>query len=77
MEYFKESYPTINVDQILSSKPTLLFIIRPPNPLEFLSAAHGVRTVDNLRIYCGIDDPEKLEARKHSLTFISPPNLTS
>jgi len=28
---------------------------------EILSSAHGVRTVDNLRIHCGITDPEELE----------------
>ncbi|KAL4249102.1 HAD-like Sugar Phosphate Phosphatase [Abortiporus biennis] len=28
---------------------------------NILSSAHGVRTVDNLRIYCGITDPEELE----------------
>ncbi|KAJ6539536.1 HAD-like domain-containing protein [Mycena capillaripes] len=28
---------------------------------EILSSSHGVRTVDNLRIHCGITDPEKLE----------------
>lgn len=28
---------------------------------QILSSAHGVRTVDNLRIYCGITDPEELE----------------
>ncbi|PSR93717.1 hypothetical protein PHLCEN_2v4612 [Hermanssonia centrifuga] len=26
-----------------------------------LVAAHGVRTVENLRIYCGVEDPEELE----------------
>ncbi|KAJ7240335.1 HAD-like domain-containing protein [Mycena haematopus] len=28
---------------------------------EILSSSHGVRTVDNLRIHCGITDPEELE----------------
>ncbi|KAF8076583.1 HAD-like domain-containing protein [Lyophyllum atratum] len=28
---------------------------------NILSSAHGVRTVDNLRKYCGIEDPEELE----------------
>ncbi|KAJ7180296.1 HAD-like domain-containing protein [Mycena crocata] len=28
---------------------------------EILSSAHGVRTVDNLRIHCGITDPDELE----------------
>ncbi|KAI0065826.1 phosphatase [Artomyces pyxidatus] len=28
---------------------------------DILSSSHGVRTVDNLRKHCGIDDPEELE----------------
>ncbi|KAJ7683974.1 phosphatase [Mycena rosella] len=28
---------------------------------EILSSAHGVRTVENLRIHCGITDPDELE----------------
>ncbi|KAI0787051.1 phosphatase [Irpex lacteus] len=28
---------------------------------EILSSSHGVRTVENLRIHCGIQDPEELE----------------
>ncbi|PBL02317.1 HAD-like protein [Armillaria gallica] len=28
---------------------------------EVLSSAHGVRTVDNLRIHCGVTDPDELE----------------
>ncbi|KAF9464369.1 HAD-like domain-containing protein [Collybia nuda] len=28
---------------------------------NILSSAHGVRTVDNLRKYCGVEDPEELE----------------
>ncbi|GBE80026.1 predicted protein [Sparassis crispa] len=39
---FAESYPGINVHEILSS-------------------SHGVRTVDNLRIHCGVEDPEELQ----------------
>ncbi|KAJ3972560.1 HAD-like domain-containing protein [Lentinula raphanica] len=42
-ELFKQKYPEINVEDVLSS-------------------AHGVRTVDNLRKYCGIQDPEKLQS---------------
>ncbi|KAJ2916456.1 hypothetical protein MD484_g4021, partial [Candolleomyces efflorescens] len=34
---------------------------------DILSSAHGVRTVDNLRNYCGIQDPELLE--KEALRF--------
>lgn len=32
-------------------------------PLVTSVASHGVRTVDNLRIYCGITDPDELEVR--------------
>ncbi|PFH51361.1 hypothetical protein AMATHDRAFT_74925 [Amanita thiersii Skay4041] len=39
---FKETYPHIDVQNILSS-------------------SHGVRTVDNLRKFCEIEDPVKLE----------------
>ncbi|KAH9942582.1 phosphatase [Amylocystis lapponica] len=28
---------------------------------EVLSSSHGVRTVENLRIHCGIEDPDELE----------------
>ncbi|PPQ65959.1 hypothetical protein CVT26_010721 [Gymnopilus dilepis] len=42
-ELFRQSYPTIDVQDILSS-------------------SHGVRTVDNLKKHCGIEDPEILEA---------------
>ncbi|KAK7060469.1 DL-glycerol-3-phosphatase [Paramarasmius palmivorus] len=28
---------------------------------DILSSSHGVRTVENLKIYCGVDDPEELE----------------
>ena len=28
-----------------------------------VQASHGVRTVENLRKYCGITDPEELEVR--------------
>ncbi|KAJ7590890.1 HAD-like domain-containing protein [Mycena floridula] len=39
---FKETYPDIDVHNILSS-------------------AHGVRTIDNLRKYCNLTDPDELE----------------
>jgi len=41
-EAFKEKYPQLDVDAVLSS-------------------SHGVRTVENLRIHCGIEDPEEQE----------------
>jgi len=37
-----------------------------------LVAAHGVRTVDNLKNYCKVEDPELLEVRCY--TFFSAQN---
>ncbi|KAJ4478321.1 phosphatase [Lentinula aciculospora] len=53
-ELFKQKYPDINVEDILSS-------------------AHGVRTVDNLRKYCGIEDPEELtsEALRFEMAIVT------
>ncbi|KAF8351586.1 HAD-like domain-containing protein [Amanita rubescens] len=50
---FAESYPNIDVHDILSS-------------------SHGVRTVDNLKKYCGIQDPQKLEeeAKRFELAIV-------
>ncbi|KAE9410141.1 HAD-like protein [Gymnopus androsaceus JB14] len=41
-----------------------LFKVKYPNinVEDILSSAHGVRTVDNLRNYCGIQDPQELES---------------
>ncbi|KAF9076852.1 HAD-like domain-containing protein [Rhodocollybia butyracea] len=44
-ELFKQKYPNINVENILSS-------------------SHGVRTVDNLKKYCGVED-DALAAEAH------------
>ncbi|KAK1231801.1 DL-glycerol-3-phosphatase [Marasmius sp. AFHP31] len=41
-EVFKQKYPHINVQDILS-------------------CSHGVRTVENLKHFCGIEDPDELE----------------
>ncbi|KAJ4497781.1 HAD-like domain-containing protein [Lentinula lateritia] len=53
-ELFKEKYPDINIEDILSS-------------------AHGVRTVDNLRKYCGIEDPQELtsEASRFEMAIVT------
>ncbi|KAF5388056.1 hypothetical protein D9615_000562 [Tricholomella constricta] len=48
-ELFRQTYPGIDVENILSCKS------------YSLSASHGVRTVDNLRNHCGIQGPEELE----------------
>ncbi|KAH8981027.1 phosphatase [Lactarius akahatsu] len=41
-ELFAETYPTINVQEILKN-------------------THGVRTVETVKMFCGVTDPEKLE----------------
>jgi len=53
-ELFQESYPTIDINYMLSS-------------------FHGVRTVDNLRNHCGIQDPEilKQEAERFEKAIVS------
>ncbi|KAF8742452.1 hypothetical protein AX14_004320 [Amanita brunnescens Koide BX004] len=39
---------------------------------EILNSSHGVRTIDNLKKYCGIQDPEKLEeeAKRFELAIV-------
>jgi hypothetical protein len=58
---FQESYPTIDLNHILSCKH--LISLSPMCYFLFLSdtASHGVRTVENLRNHCGIQDPEILK----------------
>jgi len=58
---FSKSYPGIDVDSILSC--TLHPFFSKDSSHWRHIAAHGVRTVDNLRKYCGIDDPVLLEVR--------------
>ena len=59
-EIFRQSYPHIDVKSILSCE---IFILdHLCRNLDFFStASHGVRTIDNLRTYLGIEDPEILE----------------
>lgn len=33
-------------------------------------ASHGVRTVENLRIHCGIEDPDELEVCVLSIRYL-------
>lgn len=35
-----------------------------------LAAAHGVRTAENLRRVCGIEDPDELEVRTTAVTSV-------
>jgi hypothetical protein len=67
-EVFAESYPHIDVKEILSCEfppryHRLIYAVCP--------ASHGVRTVDNLRRFCGIDDPGLLEVDDILLTFLA------
>ncbi|KAH9053300.1 phosphatase [Lactarius vividus] len=47
-ELFAETYPTINVQEILKN-------------------THGVRTIETVRMFCGVTDPEKLEVTSPAL----------
>lgn len=58
---FRESYPHIDVDKILSSMKILSLL---GSNLTSNIASHGVRTVDNLKIHCGIIDLALLEVRR-------------
>ena len=65
---FAVTYPHLNVQEILSSMSLLFFsscheqIVNPMPPTK-LEASHGIRTIDNLRKHCGIQDPLELEVR--------------
>ena len=61
---FQETYPTIDVNHILGCKHLYLQHTTQAVVL-FLkvsdTASHGVRTIENLRNHCGIQDPEILK----------------
>lgn len=57
---FANAYPGIDVHEILSSQYyQFIWISRIAEALVI--ASHGVRTVENLRVHCGITDPDLLE----------------
>lgn len=60
-ELFAEKYPGLDVTQVLSCKWHQLLYRRLA--LTPSTASHGVRTVENLRIHCGVTDPDELEVR--------------
>lgn len=74
-ESFKEKYPDLDVTHVLSgecdssSKRCYILI-----HLFKTTVSHGVRTVENLRRYCGVEDPEELEVSTHVslVTLLSP-----
>ena len=63
---FREAYPHIDVHDILSCA-------EPLSPYEanliYKIASHGVRTVDNLKRHCGINDPAMLEVHPALVLF--------
>jgi len=58
-ETFQESYPDIDINKILKCQWALA-IYQAAN-LFCTPASHGIRTVDNLREHCRIQDPDILE----------------
>jgi hypothetical protein len=64
-ELFAETYPTINVKYILESAYSHRF--HPVSQLTSTTDTHGVRTVETLRRFCGITDPEKLAVTSPTL----------
>jgi len=62
--YFAETYPGLDVQEVLrSTLHPASGAIRTArlHLLRIIVASHGVRTVDNLRKHCHIEDPEELE----------------
>jgi glycerol-1-phosphatase len=60
---FRETYPTIDINHILSCEH-LYLQYTTVLLLDFFdsdTASHGVRTVENLRNHCSIQDPEILK----------------
>jgi len=58
-ESFADTYPGLNVPEILARKLCLCSLL---TLCSYCSAeAHGIRTADSLRRYCGLEDPEVLE----------------
>jgi hypothetical protein len=55
-------YPQLDVDHILSSEFVTKSLFHR-TPTNTCLACHGVRTVDTLRKYCGIEDPVELHVR--------------
>jgi len=57
---FANAYPGIDVHEILSSQSFRFILIARITELLII-ASHQVRTVENLRVHCGITDPDLLE----------------
>lgn len=60
---FRQTYPTIDVNHILSCEIALQIHRRTILKVSDL-ASHGVRTVDNLKYHCAIQDPDILQVSR-------------
>ena len=69
---FKEKYPSLDIEQILRSA---LILVVHVTSFDVIPAAHGVRTVENLRKYIPSLTEEEVNvcATLLSLPFIHPP----
>jgi glycerol 3-phosphatase-1 len=56
---FSDTYPGLNVPEILARK--LYLCLLSTLCLYYSTEAHGIRTADSLRRYCGLEDPKVLE----------------
>jgi GH25 family lysozyme M1 (1,4-beta-N-acetylmuramidase) len=61
-ENLQRIYPTIDVQKVLSCKLTYYHFLYFSNYALTL-AIHGARTVDSLKVHCGLTDPQELEVR--------------
>jgi phosphoglycolate phosphatase-like HAD superfamily hydrolase len=69
-EKFAQKYPFIDLKEILSCQYLIYLLWGQSFDSIWDIAAHGVRTEDNLRKYCGVTDPEELKVcATHSSTF--------
>jgi hypothetical protein len=68
-ETFGKTYPTIDIPSILTGAPYCVLRFIDVITDHYL-VSHGVRTVENLRKHCGIEDPEELNVRSLLLSFL-------
>ena len=64
-ELFAKKYPdkNINVKEILSCGSFSRYVSLLAHISLWFIASHGIRTAENLRKYCGIEDPNELQVR--------------
>jgi glycerol 3-phosphatase-1 len=70
-ETFADKYPAIDVQKILNGMSQSN---SPHSPLSIGHHidSHGVRTIDNLRKHCGIQDSEQLLVSAVSVSILIP-----